>query len=148
METRIRFECGEFVVEFCGSETFVEGKLVRLISELATLSRECQARRPGSPELEGGEKAGPLELLRFLDQIGAKSQVKTFLGTAAWLHLNGAARMTTTDVREALTNSGIDTVNNYADCLGKHVRAGNCKMTGHKKFEVTPQGLLEVSPAS
>ncbi len=78
METRFKFECGDFAVEFCSFKIFVESKLVKLIGKLVELSNSRRSRRAKSAGWNAGKEEGVQELASFPDLIGTKSQVKAF----------------------------------------------------------------------
>jgi hypothetical protein len=76
----------------------------------------------------------------FLKERNANTkQVDKFLATAIWLESKGKARLTTTDVTNALKSSNQSRLGNPADCLNQNVSKGRCEKDG-KEFFVTQEG--------
>lgn len=137
MTTKIRIKVGDIEVDFEGPGSFLDKKLLELISRLSQMSETPSA----DPEKSKTRRASgdPGTLAAFLRVSKVRSKSKRFLATAEWLHRKGSARVQTNDVRKALKENSQSSVGNASQCLNNNVTSGFCEKDG-KQFYVTDEG--------
>lgn len=145
MTTKVRIKVGSIEVDYEGSEDFLDSKLPKLITEVATLAEQVPAESDDSDSNGNNGNNGNTEsgtastLASFLKEKKANSQIERFLATAQWLHLRGSQRLKTSDVTKALRDSNQKKLSNPSDSLYQNVSKGFCEKEG-KEFFVTPEG--------
>ena len=139
MTTKIRIKVGGIEVDYEGSESFLNQKLHKLVSDLSTLAKQVPAQRDVSDSSGNTKSGASITMASFLKENKADSQIVRFLATAQWLHLKGSQRIMTSDITKALRESNQKRLSNPSDSLNQNVSKGFCEKEG-KAFFVTPEG--------
>lgn len=152
-ETKIQIKVG--IVEFSGEgdQNWLATQLDKIldkIPELLKIELSPNAGQgdnaSGNGQTKGSKNVNaPKNLAVFLkDKNATTNQTKKFLSTAAYLQLNGNARLTTSDVTKALKDANQTKLTNPSDALAKNVGKGHCEKDGSKNFFVTSEGFKEL----
>ena len=142
---KIQFQLGRLAFTGEGSEEWVAGQLVYLLSKVPELTSVPDvANGSEQPDAENGAPKKPVQVGSLASHIKAKggetNQVMRFLATADWLRLKGESNLKTALVSKALQENHQKKLANAADCLGKNVTKGLCEKHGDS-FYITPEGL-------
>ena len=128
-DIEFRFEHGDFILDFKGSEEFLHNHAIKLVDELIGRSRPEAV--PATPIAPKPDLVADMSLSNFLRHCeattGKRTQTMRFLITAAHLQIKGAKAITTNMVSEALQESKQKRLGNASDSLAKNIRAGYCE---------------------
>ena len=90
------------------------------------------------------EKFAGDPLFEFLKGKNAeKNQVKKFLATTVFLHLQGVEKFSTPMVSKSLKSAHIEKLINASDCLNKNEKKGFC-IKDEKEFILTESGIRSI----
>ncbi len=143
---KIEFSMGgiSFVGE--GETKWVSGQLDKILAKIPELMKIAPQESPpkgagaqGAPPMGKDSKIPKKTLPAFLREKSPRSQTKKFLATAVWLEAEGARRISTRNVIQALSMSQQSKLANASRCLGENVAKGWCEKDG-KQFFVTQEG--------
>ena len=150
METKIQIKVG--IVEFSGegNQDWLSNQLDKILEkipellkiELKDLSDESGT---GKHTLENKKTKSKLShLATFLkDKNATTNQNKKFLAVSAFLQLNGASRLNTGNIIQALKDSNQSMLSNASLNLTQNVTRGFCQKD-RKDFYVTSEGFAEL----
>ncbi len=103
--------------------------------------RENKVKLVHNPQIE---EFADDPLFEFLKEKNAdKNQVKKFLATAVYLHLQGAEKFSTPMVSKSLKSAHIEKLINASDCLNKNEKKGFC-IKDDKEFILTESGIRSI----
>jgi hypothetical protein len=149
-EAKIDFKVGGVSFAAEGSEKWLSGELSRVLEkvpELANMVRNGNGSGDGSgTETHGHQhnKGNVGTLASYLKEKKAiGNQCRTFLATAAYLHDSGDRRLTTGQVKKALSTNNQGKLSNASAALNENVHRGFCEKNG-KIFFVTDAGWSEL----
>jgi hypothetical protein len=141
------------IVEFSGEgeETWLAKQLETIIAKIPELLRIENA----TSAMESAEKAAHLKhapgsadkvgtLATWLKNKNATTnQNRKFLATSAYLQIKGKDRISSGDVRKALSDNSQSALSNPSEALNQNNGKGFCEKDG-KSFYVTPEGFKEL----
>jgi len=148
-DAKIEFTVGGIAFRGEGSEKWLSGELDRILEKIPALAKVAPAMEgggAGDDAIVAGtngnlKKANVGTLAGFLKEKNATdNQRRKFLATAAWLHdKDGQSRLTTGQVKKALSTANQGKLTNPSASLNDNVAQGLCEKEG-KTFYVTPAG--------
>ena len=140
MTIKIHIKVGGVEVDYEGTETFLDEKLHKLISDVSALAKQAPAERDVSDSSGNTENKTSSTLASFLKEKNATdNQNRRFLATAQWLHLKDLEQIKTGDVTKALRENRQTRLGNASECLNQNISKGYCEKDG-KEFYVTNEG--------
>lgn len=143
-EAKIEIKAGAFSFTGEGTEKWLSSELDKLLAKLPDLVELSPPESGGDengggpPKPKKGVKLGTLaSFLR--DKSATENQVKKFLVAALWLHdTTGKERLTTREVRKALSDAKQSKLTNPAACLNQNVSKGYAEKDGSTFFLTEP----------
>ena len=155
-EAKIDFKVGAVSFTAEGSEKWVSEELGRILQKVPELANVNPPQNGNSSSNGGGvtpqhthhinnTNANVGTLAGYLKQKNAdESQRRKFLATAAYLHKkSGDQRLTTGQVKQALSTNNQGKLANASASLNDNVGRGHCEKDG-KSFFVTEAGWAEL----
>jgi hypothetical protein len=148
-EAKIEIKVGAVSFSGEGEGKWVSEQLDKVLARL----QELASVAPATSETDQGETLSrPAHskvkgtLAAFLSANNAKdNKRRKFLGTALWLQdTEKKARLTTREVKNALSQHSQGSVGNASVCLSQNVRQGFLAKEG-KQFYVTDEGRAEIA---
>lgn len=143
-DAKIEIKVGGFSFTGEGTEKWLSGELEKLLAKIPELVEIAPADIGGGDNSEDApkpKKSGKLGTLpNFLrNKSATENQVKKFLATAVWLHdTTGKDRLTTREVRKALSDAKQSKLTNPAACLNQNVSKGHAEKDGNTFFVTEP----------
>jgi hypothetical protein len=146
-EAKIEIKVGSVSFSGEGDGKWLSEQLDKILEKLPELAQAAPASTAGTGGSESNNRTlkpkGTLAIF-LRDKNATTNQVRKFLATSIWLHdRDSKARLTTSDVTKALSDSQQTRLGNPADCLNKNVNKGFCEKNG-KEFFATDGGRAEI----
>lgn len=148
-DAKIEVKAGAFSFTGEGTEKWLSGELEKVLAKIPELVEVPPAEPAGDDHRTPGGSKRKRELgtlAQFLKEKNAvANQVKRFLATAIYLHdTTGKNRLTTKEVRNALSTANQPKLGNPASCLNQNVGKGHAEKDGSSGFFVTEAGRTSI----
>ena len=150
-EAKFKIKIGQVQFSGSGNEQWLSAQMEKMLSrakDLASLASTIPAMAtPSNGNTMGGThpKIAGKTLVKFLEISNAKkNQVRKFLATAAWCHVNKQKKiLAVADVTAALRDTQ-GRLSNPSLCLIQNCKKGLCEKHGKNQFSVSDDGYKEL----
>jgi hypothetical protein len=151
-DSKIQIKVG--IVEFSGegNQEWLASQLDKILNKIPELLK-IELASPVVKELKvnpvklkenNGSSIKEITLASWLkDKTATTNQTRKFLATAAYLQLNGQERITSGEVKQALSKNSQSALTNPSESLNQNNSKGFCQKDG-KSFYITPEGFKEL----